>query len=184
MLEKNNMIEELIQIKASLETELAKVERNNNKSREVIKVKEKEISELKKENVTVTTSLVQVQTDMAAFTAKVKKEKKDYDKKLRKQSKTDFVEELKSQTLKYECYVCDAKLESFQKLKSHVKIYHFTNNSTQTQTKTIEEKSVQCSKLTSDKAKETCEEETVELEFEKYPCFYCDREIASELEAL
>ena len=127
---------------------------------------------------------MQVQTDMAAFTAKVNKEKKDDDKKLRKQSKTDFVEELKSQPLKYECYVCDAKLESFQKLKSHVKIYHFTNNSTQTQTKTIEEKSVQCSKLTSDKAKETCEEETVELEFEKYPCFYCDREIASELEAL
>ena len=107
--------------------------------------------------------------------AKVNKEKKDDDKKLKKKTKKDFVEELNSQPLIYECNVCDSKLETFQKLMSHVKIYHQSNNSTQTQTKTVEEKSGQCSKsgLICDKAEQTYDEEILELEFETYPCYYC-----------
>ena len=91
MLEKNKIIEELMQTEAGLEDELAKAEGSNKKSKELVKAKEKEIRELKIENATVTSSLVQVQTDMT----RVNKEKKDNDKKLKKQNKKEFVEDFK-----------------------------------------------------------------------------------------
>ena len=79
----------------------------------------------------------------------------------------------------YECDQCDEKYESLCKLKSHIRTFHMKTFCTQTEEKTVEDKNVQCEReqLVSDKTFQTPE---VKKEFEKYQCFYCEKDVARE----
>ena len=129
--------------------------------------------------------LLKSKKELAHFTAKVNKERKNEEKKLKKRGKIEFLDNLKANSLavELECDKCDAKSESLQKLKSHE-----TTNSAQTDEKKVEDKTVQHSRseLLIDIAVQTLEENIDEAEvtqeesFEKYPCFYCGINIASD----
>ena len=104
-----------------------------------------------------------------------------YDKM--KLEKTEFLVNLKaSPSLNFDCNICDVKTESLVGLKTHYMLVHTKVSSTQ-KIKFVQScsDSVVCEKpiqTIKDAPEETVVKE--ELEFKKYPCFYCAINIAGE----
>ena len=65
--------------------------------------------------------------------------------------------------------LCDMKSESRLSLQNHVRLFHIKSSFTQTNEILLEDKNIG-----------TCETESNSELFVKYPCYYCDREIANE----
>ena len=83
----------------------------------------------------MTSAFAQVKMELAHLTAKVSKERKNEEKKLKKKDRKEFIHELKANSLPvdFKCDQCDAKSESVLKLKSHERLHHMLTNSTQTE---------------------------------------------------
>ena len=106
---------------------------------------------------------------------KVNKDKKEEVRKLKKQSKRDFLSEVKNESNQSTVYCdkCSEKISDMTNLKAHVRFYHMISNSTQTDEKPFENKQNQT----------TCSEaEVIKVEesFQSYPCYYCSNLIVSE----
>ena len=168
---KDKLIEKFQQEKNNLECDVENAEKNWKALNRTVKAKDKEIYDLKKENETIADNLVNVKEHFA----RANKEKKDEEKKRKKSDKKDFIEGLKakSTSVALECNVCDVKVESWEHLKSHERMYHMKSNSVQTDVKDMEDKSVQyfSYEILCDKEVQTNDEKIHKIE--KYPCFYC-----------
>ena len=133
-----------------------------------------------------------------AAKATEEKELKNKTKKLEKKAKLLIEKEAKLEVdrtklesansgynLDFQCNLCKLQCKTADDLKKHKKTYHLESCSISTQTVeiTVEEKLVQTSKvesITVDKPTQTVDEKAAEQEFQKYPCFYCDINIANE----
>ena len=183
--EKDKIIKELKNDKTKLETELEDVEQNRKVLNKLVKSKEKENYDLRKENLKVLENLEEVKAKLANLTATVNREKKLEEKKTKKKERKDFLNNLKttgSQELDLGCNKCDVRFETVIKLQNHERIVHMKSCSSQTEDKVMIDKKVQYDKLagSSDKSVETAERVVLEDAFETYSCYYCDKKIASE----
>ena len=133
----NETLEVMKSEKSALENRLDVAERKLKSSNKVIKEKEKEIDILNKENYTVTSNLVQVQTELSNLISKVNTEMKFEKKTEKKLIKNNLI----NTAFELECRKCDVKVDSQQKLKSHERIVHTTSISTQSSLIEFSEKS-------------------------------------------
>ena len=142
-------------------------------------MKDKEIHDIHKENGLDTESLEKASRELKDLTIKMNKEMKDLENKQRKEQKKVNIQPLPDH--KFECSKCDVKTESMSRLKGHVRMSHMSSFGSQTGQADLQEKSVQCIlfKDLDTKAVQTEENETKE-EFKKYPCNYCNINIANE----
>jgi hypothetical protein len=179
---KDEVIDQLKVEKGSIENELETVKKNSKDSIKIVKVKEKEILNLQKENCQILESLEAAKIDLQDLKLRVNKEKKDLEKKLKKDQNKDFMKNLlPSQVNQFQCNNCDVKMESVSKLKEHGRIFHMHTSGTQTNEIVLVGEATQCTlfKLSDDKGVQV-EELVTEEEFEKYPCHYCNINIANE----
>ena len=171
--EQEKKVEELKQEKSNLDDNLEATTKKLKTLQNVLKNKEREVDNLKKENAIVTAKLVEVETDFANFTLKVKTEN-------RKKKKVDM-------KASYECDKCDVKTEALQKLTAHKRITHMMTKTAQTEMNDVEDKIVQVSRteFECDKSEQTSDEQTLDAKiiteetFVKYPCCYCGTMIAN-----
>ena len=183
-----NLIKKLKDDNAKLEGDLEDVEKKWKVLNKLVKVKEKEIHDLEKENSNLSDNLLQMKTKFTNLTANVNREKKQEEKKLKKQERKEFMENLKAETciLNFGCDKCNLKFETLSKLVNHERMLHMKNNSSQTDVRIMEDKVVQYNncEFICDKSNQTHEEKTsvdeVEYCFKKYLCYYCDKNIDSE----
>ena len=135
--------------KRILEYEIEWTEKNWKLQNKSLKVKDKEIHDLKKTNEQTAENLVKVNAEYKDIKAKVNKEKKDEEKKANKIDKKEFLNSLthslKEESL--ECDICDMKVESLKGLKMHERIVHMKSNSAQTEETNLKDKYVQFSVL-------------------------------------
>ena len=171
------------QVNQNLAKELERAEKNWKDENKNVKAKEKEIYDLKKENDRISHHLGEIKTEHTSFLAKVNKEEKNREKKLKKSERKEFLENL---TLKYECDRCDFRMETLEKLKHHKRNAHMKISSTQTEGIVTEEKSVQQnqSDYASEKSMQTIEDTSSNVSksnMKDYSCFYCNKKIISEI---
>ena len=107
------------------------------------------------------------------------------EKKLEKKTEKKLIKNnLINTAFELECRKCDVKVDSQQKLKSHERIVHTTSISTQSSLIEFSEKSQQCIAYDFKSGNALKTEHSEELinskEYEKYSCFYCEKDIASE----
>ena len=180
MKSKDCLIEKLKAENDNLENDLQSAEKNWKELKKQIKMKDKEVYDLRKENKQVIENLDIVSKELKNLTNQVNKEKKVEAKKMKKQEKKEFIETLKLKPEQFACDSCDLILESLGKLKQHVISVHVTSTSTQTSIKESDDKSVQSDMLGSLNNMVTQTFEERDLEVEKYPCYYCGIDIVSE----
>ena len=177
---KDCFIEKLKVENENVENDLQSAEKNWKELKKLIKMKEKEVHDLRKENKLVTENLDIVSNELKNITNQVNKEKKVEAKKLKRIENKEFIETLKAKPEPFACSSCDLILESLGKLKQHVISFHVTSISTQTSVKVSDDKSVQSDTLSSFKNMFTQTFEESDLEVQKYPCYYCGINIVSE----
>ena len=102
IIKKDKVIEDLTQARDSLA--------NDFHNSELVKCKDKEIHDIKKELSTVTENLSQVKAEFANFTSIVNKERKNNERKDKKNEKKEFLNQLRSESCPpslqvLECYV-------------------------------------------------------------------------------
>ena len=185
---KDSEIFKLKQEAKHLETELKTSEIDLKKTHKEIKSKDKEVHDLKKENVKVKEDLDRLNKEHKEFKSHVNQERKEHDRKLKKQEKKDFLNNLKSESnpLEINCEVCDKKLSSLEKLKAHMLSNHTRQSETQSNEAIVEDKIVQTITTIDPKCdneleavKGTFEAAKENLGFEKYSCYYCGKIIAN-----
>ena len=187
-LKKDTLILKLNEVKKNVEDELEISETNAKKNNKIIKLKEKEVYDLKKENFKVKEDFDQLKLEHSKLKAQVNKEKKEKDKKIKKQEKKDFLNNLESdpRTSEIYCESCDKKFPGLENLNTHIRAIHRKQSSSQTDDKVKEDKFVQVPAEPiekSDKVVQTLSESwsvPKEMLFEVYKCFYCGKNIASE----
>ena len=171
--QKQKEVDEVKQEKSNLDDNLEATKNKLKTSQNVLKNKEREVENLKEENATVTAKLIEVETDFANFTLKLKTEN-------RKKKKVDMKN--------YECDECEVKTGTLQKLIAHKKITHMMTKAAQTELNDVEDKIVQVyrTEFECDKSEQTSDEQTLDTNivteetFLKYPCCYCGTMIANE----
>ena len=116
-LKKDNAILKLKEEKKNVEDYLENSENNLKKSNKIIKLKEKDIYVLKKENCKVKEDFDQLRLELSALKAQVNKEKRDQEKKIKKQEKKDFLNNLRSDPSPSEirCEMCDQRFPSLER---------------------------------------------------------------------
>ena len=138
------------------------------------KSKDKEIYDLKKENSNLSESSLRVKSDFTTFKCAANKEKKEFEKQVKKLEKEKGTFNVKPE---YQCTKCNVETESLCALKHHMLSYHIQTKSTQTKEVVMEDKKVQSvGEFKSDKNVQT----TVPSEVGQYNCFYCDKTIDNE----
>ena len=154
---KVSVIEQLKQELDALKSELGSKDNEIKKNYKLMKVKEKEMHDLKKEHEKVKDDYVQVNRDFKELTAKVNKEEKDLKRKEKSKQKKDFLNNLKTEAKQNEftCDICENTFETTGKLKLHIRSIHLKNDSTQTEEKMLENKTVQTSSIEYTCVKET-----------------------------
>ena len=187
---KDEVINTLKSDKEKVEKAVDVAEKNWKELNKENKVKDKEVQNLKKENESVAHNLEKVRNELKNITSIVNKEKKTEAKKLKKDEKKEIIAALKAKPDEIQCDQCEVKLDSWAKLKQHERTIHMTNSSTQTSDIQYDDKNVQAyvSKLLEEKNMQTenalktdhTEELINSKEYEKYSCFYCEKDIASE----
>ena len=163
--------------KTRVKSDLEEVEKNWKVLTKQVKEKDKEIYDLKKENKFISDNLTELKTNFSNLTATVNKEKKKEEKKQKKRESKEFMDSLKddSKELQFQCNFCDVKCESQLKLQKHVRFFHMSSSSSQThEIKTCAQE------LNINQNVKIKEEVLKDKEYEKYPCFYCEKEITSE----
>ena len=183
VIKQETIIQKLKEEQKKLEKELEVSENSRKALNKVIKSKDKEIYDLKKENSSVTENLLQVKNEFTNYKSEASKEKKEIEKKFKKLEKKDANESLKPGS-KVKCRKCEVETESLTALKCHERTMHEQSNFTQTDVVIVVDKKVQSydSKV-SDKNVQTTDNEfpcNVDKKFDQYFCFYCDSNIQSE----
>ena len=178
---KNEIIDSLKVDKVNLESDLNEAEQSLKNLKKNLKANEKELDEKKKEFSLVTEDLLQVKTELDKQTDQGNRDRKNSEKHQKKAEKKQFLDNLKASP-SFDCTLCDVKKESQVSLKTHIVLNHMKVSSTQTIEKVLKDEFVQsCSEaFASEKQSQTVIEETVDNEFEKYPCNYCGINIAGE----
>ena len=185
---KDSDIMKLKQEAKHLENELKTSEIDLKKAHKEIKSKEKEVHDLKKERVKVKEDLDRLNTEHTEFKVNVNKERKEHCRKLKKQEKKDFMNNLKSESnpLEINCEMCGKMLSSLEKFKAHVLANHTSQSETQTNETIKEDKYIQTNATIDPKCdkelktfKGTLEEAKENLGFEKYSCYYCGKIISN-----
>ena len=92
-----------------------------------IKAKDKELHDMKNENVRISENLANVKSEYSDLSAKLKNK----EKARRKSEKKSNI--LTNQSEIFGCNLCDAKLESIVKLRSHERIHHMCTKAVQTE---------------------------------------------------
>jgi predicted RNase H-like nuclease (RuvC/YqgF family) len=178
---KDKLIENLNKQTESLKGETSGSECDLKVMKKNLKAREKELYDLKKENETLKENVDASKSDCKMLSAQLKK----YEKNEIKKSK--IKQSLTQNQIQFPCEICPKKFDSSAKLKVHVKLEHYTNNSSQTYDISQETKVTQTSdKIRTDKniQASAADDEIVTIEFQQFSCFYCDREILSELNML
>ena len=151
-------------------------ENSDKKSVKIIKGKDKEIHDLKKENYKTKEDIEKLDRELKELKAKVNKDKKDLERKTKKQEKKDFLNNMKTENKAYdvECDQCDAKVSTMPDLRMHMRVHHMKQSTTQTDGIILApEKSMY------EISTQTCDSAPIEIEFVKYPCHYCGNTIES-----
>jgi DNA repair exonuclease SbcCD ATPase subunit len=166
-----------------LESDLEDVEKNWKDLMKQVKEKDKEIHDLKKENKIISDSLAELKTNFSNLTATVNREKKKEEKRQKKVESKEFLDSLKNESKEpqFPCDLCDMKCESKLKLRTHVRFFHMKNSSSQTD-EIQEIKDIETHEKELEINKNLRIKEEVSKPYEKYSCFYCQKEIASELQ--
>ena len=190
--EKNNAVKEKdnlqkIIVGYKLENEqfkddLESLEKDQKSFNKTLKLKDKQVYDLEKNNSKLKEELLQERSEFALFKSQVNKERKEAEKKRKKTEKKDFLDNLKveSKHLELKCKCCDESVSSAEDLRKHMLRLHIKCSSTQTNTEVLIEKKVQVRKsdFNSDKSTETTE--SAPIVFKKYSCIYCGFNIVSE----
>ena len=162
-----------------------RVKRSENEAKELRKVvsdKSKQLHNVKKELETESNNLKELKHKFDDFTASVKRERKQYERKQKKKENSDFLNNLKkgSDNLYFQCDECDLKTETRTQLKFHMRSIHTNNTECQTDDVELKEKVVQTDfkDFTNDKNEQIDEADNSES-FIKYPCNYCATNIAN-----
>ena len=82
--------------RVELEKEFDIAEKNLRDLKKLVKIKDKEIHDLKRDNVNVSENLEEIKNKFATLTAKVNREKKTEEKKQKKRERKDFFDNLKT----------------------------------------------------------------------------------------
>ena len=130
--------------KTVLEGELEEAEKKWKLQNKSLKVKDKEMHDLKKQNEYTEEILMKVKAEYKDFNVKINKEKEFLN---------SLIPSLKADSL--ECNNCDVKVESVKALKMHKRAVHMKSNLTQTEESVLEDKCVQFSE---DKIVETLDQ--------------------------
>ena len=100
---KEKLIEDFKVEKNKLESDLEFAEKKWKELNKLVKMKDKELHEVKKETARVTENLTKVETEFKNLTAVRNKEKKNEDKKLKKLEKKELIERFKTKPEEFEC---------------------------------------------------------------------------------
>ena len=182
----NEVVRNLKDYNSKLVENLENVEKSLKTVNKQIKAKDKELYDLKKENSILTENFLEVKSKFTNLSTSVNKEKKQEAKRIKKQEKKDFMNNLKaeSQTFNFECDKCDKIFDSLSSFRIHAGSFHVVQNSSQTEEKNIVERALQVESryFTREKLCQTIEENYDELKTksEPYSCFFCDKTIESE----
>ena len=144
-----------------------------------LKLKDKEINDLKKINSEIKTNISEAEAKFTALTTKVNVESKVEDKNQKKREHKHFIDNLKEVKV-YKCDKCNSKSETLDGLRSHIRVIHSRSVSTETEDNELDDKSAPWEPFGfwNDKTSQTSED-CEEIEFEKYPCNYCGTNIAN-----
>ena len=128
-----------------MKEEIESVNENQNKAKKEIKVKDKEMHDVKKENAKVKQDFEKLNAEYKEFHSKVNREKKKEVRKLKKQANRDFLSDLKTEANQSEfyCDMCSENFPDLKSLKAHVRYRHMISISTQTDEKFFENKQSQ-----------------------------------------
>jgi hypothetical protein len=133
IIKKDKFIDNLNSVNKKLEVEHEITSANNKITAKILKTKDKELYNLKKENETLADNLDRVKLELKELQNKVNKENKEKQRKKKFQAKKDTLNNLKeSKTSDLDCEMCDEKLESKVKLKLHMKAVHLKDVTSQT----------------------------------------------------
>ena len=185
---KDDTIKDLKNENVELVNNLELIEKNLKTQNKLVKSRDKEIYDLKKENVKISENLTEFKSKFANLTNIINREKKEEEKKQKKKERKDFMNNLKaSSELQYfECNKCDVKSETFNQLKTHVRMVHEKTNSSQTDEINLEDQNIQTnqSEFTSNKCVGTLVEkdhgsDVTKEEIIEQLCFYCDKMITT-----
>ena len=130
----------------ALKKELDSSDSKSKKNTKLLKEKDKELHDLRKENQAIKDKFNQIEVEYSELKCAVNRERKETQRKEKSKAKKDFLTNLKSesqQQSEFMCDLCDEKCDSVGVLKLHIKSVHFKNSTTQTEEKTTEEKQAQ-----------------------------------------
>jgi chromosome segregation ATPase len=176
------LIKQLENDNSELLEQVKMVEKESKDLKKVVNEKEKQVHNLNREIKNESENFKQLKAKFDDITAAVNREKKQQERKLKKQERKDFLNNLKTESMNlyFECEKCDVKLETRTQLTYHVRSLHMKSVQSQTDDEEVEEKLVQTDprEFTIDKNVQTEDEKSSET-FVKYPCNYCGTKIAN-----
>jgi chromosome segregation ATPase len=194
MMKKDKIIDSLKSVNKKLEEEHEISDDNHKATAKILKTKDKELYNMRKENETLTENLDRAVVELKELKNKVTKENKENQRKEKAQAKKDTLNNLKeSKPSDLDCKMCDEKLESKVKLKLHIRAVHLKDEMSQTNEVVKESKLVQTLKMSQSTVQDRSTVQTqtdaadvdgimeMSKEYEKYSCFYCEKEIKSEV---
>ena len=194
MMNKDKIIDSLKSVNKKLEEEHEISDADHKTTAKIAKTKDKELYNMRKENETLTENLDRVVVELTELKNKVNKEYKEKQRKENAQAKKDTLNNLKaSKPRDLICEICDEKLESKVKLKLHIRAVHLKDEMSQTNEVVKESKLAQTLKMSQSTLHDgsTVQTQTdaadangimeMSIESEKYSCFYCEKEIRSEV---
>ena len=185
--DKLNIIQKLRQENDNVVKELEASESIKKIVNKLVKSKDKEIHDLKKENAIVAEDILRVKSEFSEYKSSANKERKEMSKKIAKLEKKDSNENPKNslKTTSFSCEICDVEAKSVSALKSHIRNHHAQSKCTQTEVLIMLDQKVQCSKLviSSDKMIQTLDDShqsDADIKLKPFNCFYCEKNITSE----
>ena len=170
-------LEKVKQEKALVESELASAVKETKNLNKSVKLNEKKVYDLEKENRKVKEDLLLEKEEFSILRAQVNKEKKDNEKRNKKNEKKEFLKNLTADSNqdKYQCKQCDELFNEEDKLRNHKLNHHTRSISTQTNVKISVDRKIQVKDSELNNL-----EISAKNDFEKYSCFYCAHIITSE----
>ena len=182
---KVTVIEKLKDENDALKKELESSGSTSKKNAKLLKEKDKELHDLRKENQTTKDKFNQIDAEYSELKCTVNRERKENQRKEKSKAKKDFLNNLKSESQQqsdFMCDLCDEKCDSVGVLKLHIKSVHFQNSTTQTEEKTTEEKQAQTVPESPFVSKEHPNSEVSRFRFDKpNSCNQCGKLFCTEL---
>jgi hypothetical protein len=148
-----------------------------------LKPKNKELHDIKKENLQLNEKLDKLNSEYSDLVAKSKNEEKARNRAAKNDDRKELLK-VKFGSENLVCNLCDSRLESLAKVRNHDRIHHMEAKSVQTEDycdiKVDKKIQVKRRDFNSDKNTATSEYET--NKFEEYSCNYCGFVIVSEVQ--